>query len=100
MSEEEILELMNRRERQLLVHSFLYYQMNENIISDHTFDMWSKEMADLIKDHPEIFKQTVYYEGFQGFDGSTGAFLPFTLAEIHTTGHRILKYHKKLKGIG
>lgn len=100
MSEVEILELMNRRERQLLVHSFLYYQMNENIISDHTFDQWSKEMADLIKEHPETFKQTVYYEGFKDFDGSTGAFLPYTLAEIHTTGHRLLKYHKKLKGIG
>ena len=34
--DEAILELMNRRERQVLVHANLYYRQNTNIISDHT----------------------------------------------------------------
>lgn len=90
-----ILELINRRERQLLVHSFLYYQLNENIISDADFDLWSKELAQAIVEHPEIFKQTAYYEGFREFDGSTGAFLPYSLPEIQATGYRLLNTHKK-----
>ena len=87
----ELLEWMNRRERQLLVHSFLYYQLNENIISDHTFDLWSKELAKAIIDHPETFKQSVYADGFKNFDGSSGYDLPFHLPEIQNTGYRLLK---------
>jgi len=87
----ELLEWINRRERQLLVHSFLYYQLNENIISDHTFDLWSKELAKAIIDHPETFKQSVYADGFKNFDGSSGYDLPFHLPEIQNTGYRLLK---------
>jgi len=87
------LEWINRRERQLLVHSFLYYQLNENIISDHTFDKWSKELAQAIIDHPETFKQSVYAEGFKNFDGSSGYDLPFHLPEIQNAGYRLLKFN-------
>jgi len=89
------LEWINRRERQLLVHSFLYYQLNENIISDHIFDLWSKELAKAIIDHPETFKQSVYAEGFKNFDGSSGYDLPFHLPEIQNAGYRLLKYHNE-----
>jgi hypothetical protein len=88
----ELLEWMNRRERQLLVHSFLYYQLNENIIADHTFDKWSKELAQAIIDHPETFKQSVYAEGFKNFDGSSGYDLPFHLPEIQNAGYRLLNF--------
>ena len=88
------LEWINRRERQLLVHSFLYYQLNENIISDHTFDKWSKELAQAIIDHPETFKQSVYADGFKNFDGSSGYDLPFHLPEIQNAGYKILKLHR------
>lgn len=94
---EKVLELMNRRQRQLLVHSFLYYQQNTNIISDFTFDKWSKELADLIKDHEEIFKQSVYYNGFQTFDGSSGYDLPYADPVIQSTGLRLLKLHSHYK---
>jgi hypothetical protein len=97
MTPDEILELMNRRQRQILVHSFLYYQLNESIISDHTFDMWSKELADLMVQYPEIAKKTVYYDSFKGFDGSSGYDLPYTNPEIQDTGYKLLRYHKKIK---
>jgi hypothetical protein len=93
-----ILELINRRQRQILVHSFLYYQLNTNIISDHTFDDWSKELADLMSEHPDIAKQSVYYEGFKSFDGSSGYDLPYHLPEIQSKGYQLLKYHNE-KGI-
>jgi NAD-dependent DNA ligase adenylation domain len=89
-----ILELINRRKRQILVHSFLYYQLNESIISDHTFDAWCNELVKLLKDYPEEAKQSIYYEEFKDFDGSSGFDLPFHYPEIQNTGYKILKIHK------
>lgn len=91
---EILLELMNRRQRQLLVHSFLYYQLNTNIIGDHSFDRWSKELASLLEDNPELAKQTVYYSGFTEFDGSSGYNLPYAMPEIQQVGYRLLNYEK------
>lgn len=90
----DLLELMNRRQRQILVHSFLYYQLNTNLISDHTFDSWSKELASLMMAHKELAEQTVYYDGFKEFDGSSGYDLPYSLPEIQSVGYRLLNYNK------
>ncbi|MDS9997112.1 DNA ligase LigA-related protein [Bacillus atrophaeus] len=96
--DKDILELIGRRRRQILVHSFLYYQLNENIIVDHTFDLWSKELVQLQEKYPEESRQAVYYAEFTKFDGSSGYDLPYSLPEIQSTGHKLLDYHKKLKG--
>jgi NAD-dependent DNA ligase (contains BRCT domain type II) len=73
----EILELINRRERQLLVHSCIYYRLGNNLISDHTFDDWCKELVKLIADNPHEFSLSQYAEDFKGFDGSSGFDLPY-----------------------
>lgn len=90
----DTLELMNRRQRQLLVHSFLYYQLNTNLITDYYFDRWSNELVSLMQSNPELAKQTVYYNGFKDFDGSSGYDLPYSLPEIQQVGYRILNYKK------
>ncbi|MNF48343.1 hypothetical protein D3C84_295770 [compost metagenome] len=74
--------------------------MNQNILPDYIFDMWSKELADLQLKHPDIAKQCVYHDDFKEFDGSTGAFLPFHLPEILNAATRLLKVHKKFKEEG
>lgn len=38
----------------MLVHSFLYYQMDTSIVADTTYDKWSKELANLMKNNKEI----------------------------------------------
>lgn len=68
--------LINRRQRQILVHSCLYYQFNENLIQDHVYDAWSKELAELIQSHKEEFKRSVYYAAFKDYDGCSGFDLP------------------------
>lgn len=90
----DTLELINRRQRQILVHSFLYYQLNENIIDDTTYDAWSKELAELM-DLPES-ENSIYYEVFKGFDGSSGYHLPYSLPEIQHVGYRLLRTRRKL----
>lgn len=91
------IEWMNRRQRQILVHSFLYYQLNENIISDSDFDRWSKELYEAMKENPEIAKQTVYYKDFLEFDGSSGYDLPYANPEIQSTGFKLLKIHAEMR---
>lgn len=72
----KIAELIQRRRLQLLVHSCIYYELNDNIIDDNTWNKWSAELIGLQSKYPEIAKQVVWYDAFKNWSGSTGAFLP------------------------
>ena len=56
MTSEEIAELITRRRRQLLVHSIIYYHMNDNLITDDQWAKWAIELEELQRDYPEIAK--------------------------------------------
>ena len=73
---EKIRELINRRRRQILVHSVIYYRMNDNLISDDQWAKWALELETLQNDYPEIANTCVYAEDFLDFDHSTGCNLP------------------------
>ena len=45
---------MRRLGRQFLVHSFLYYRLGENVISDEAFDRLANELLALHEAHPEV----------------------------------------------
>lgn len=72
----EIAELIQQRRFQILIHSCIYYQFNGNFISDKKFDSWARELAQLQIDYPDIAKQVMYADEFEGFDGTTGFDLP------------------------
>lgn len=93
--DEEILELMNRRQRQILVHSNLYYRQNTNIIPDSTYDAWSHELADLIQAHPREFRKSTWYRAFQNFDGNTGMDLPITHPWVEGTATHLLNISRR-----
>ena len=82
--EADILSKINRRQRQILVHSCPYYQFNENLIQDHVYDAWSKELAELIQSHKEEFKRSVYYIAFKDYDGCSGGvfFCRYIIVEL------------------
>lgn len=84
-------ELIHRRRHQILVHSYLYYRMNINLISDHTFDDWSMELVKLQKDNPKFSNQGIYAEYFKDFDGTSGFDLPHHLPEVAARAERLLK---------
>lgn len=98
MELQTISEKIQQRRYQILVHSFLYYQMNVNIVNDHDYDRWSKELADLQREYPEESKKARYYEEFKEFDGSSGFDLPYTLPNIQTIGHLLMREHRKMTG--
>ena len=47
------LALLKRRALQFLVHSFLYYRLDEPVVSDEAFDRITKELRRLRKANPQ-----------------------------------------------
>jgi NAD-dependent DNA ligase len=99
MNDDDIKSLIRRRRRQILVHSCLYYRLNESIVPDHVYDGWALQLAVLHENFPEEASEVEYHEYFQGFTGETvsGFDLPVHLPEIIAIAHSLLKYHKQLK---
>lgn len=71
-----IAKLITRRRRQILVHSVIYYRLNDNIISDQRWSEWALELENLQNQYPEIASECPLAEAFENFDHSTGENLP------------------------
>ena len=54
-------------ERSILVNSFAYYILDDNILNYFQYDDNAKELAELKKEHPEDFKRSRYYEYFKDY---------------------------------
>lgn len=84
----EVADAILRRRMQMLVHSYIYYKMDMNLISDREFDMWGKDLVRLQTDYPEIASQVEYAEAFKDWDASTGFHLPAN-EQIVRIAHRL-----------
>jgi hypothetical protein len=95
---EEILSLISKRHRQLLVHSYIYYVLGQNLIQDYTFDMWRRELVDLHKKYPEESQKAPYYDICKGFDDSpSGYWIRLYPDKIISTAYHLLDYEKTRK---
>lgn len=72
-----IQEKIRQRRRQMLVHSYIYYELNQNIVSDHQWSEWAKELQELQQKYPKESAEVEEYDQFKDWDGSSGAFLKF-----------------------
>lgn len=72
-----IAEKIKQRRRQMLVHSYLYYEKDVNIVSDAKWSQWAMELVQLQNDNPEVSNEVEYAELFKDWDGSSGAFLKY-----------------------
>lgn len=95
MEPEQITELINRRRRQILAHSCIYYRYNENIIDDSTFDKWCNDLVQLQNKYSELSESCEYADAFRDFDGSTGFDLPHHLPEILCKAERLLRFKNR-----
>lgn len=96
--DEQIKAKIKQRRRQMMVHSYIYYELDDNIISDAKWAEWAHELADLQNKYPEESKAVKeYYKMFKDWDGSSGAFLKYDTA-IKRTAERLLNYRDK-KGV-
>ena len=70
----QIVELIQRRRRQLTVHSYVYYVLDENLVSDDTWQRWADELVQLQTTYP--LPVGVYDKEFEDWTGATGMHLP------------------------
>lgn len=63
---------MQSLQRWIVVHSILYYEMDNSIVDDKMFDNNCRQLVKMQKDNPIEAKQTAYWYIFKDFDGTTG----------------------------
>lgn len=91
--EQTIEEKVNQRIQQFLVHSFIYYELNENVTADYNYDRICKELYEfkeqgLVSDHK-------YESLVEGLDKSgSGFYIREYPKPIITTALRLLHFCK------
>lgn len=87
-----IVEAIARRRRQMLVHSHLYYRMDESVIDDATWTKWAQQLAGLQRKFG--WRIGFYDEMFQDWNGSSGHHLPYD-REVSLVAQRLLVEHRE-----
>ncbi|QVW28579.1 putative DNA ligase [Erwinia phage pEa_SNUABM_8] len=91
-----IQEFIHRRRRQMIIHSVIYYRMDDSIISDYTWQDWANELRDVQNRWPELKAMGYHDDLFEEWDGSTGMHLD--LVQYYSQAQRILGYHREKHG--
>lgn len=68
-TDQEKIELL---QRSILVNSYAYYELDQNILSDYNYDMNTRQLLELKRSAPEAFKKSRYYRYFNNFESGTG----------------------------
>lgn len=67
-------------QRFILVHSYIYYELNNNVISDKFYDAKSKELVKYKNEYPDLWQSSMCYEQFRDdYNGATGFTLFYDL---------------------
>lgn len=66
-------EKIRQRRTQMMIHSYLYYTMDQNVIDDDTWQRWADELVELQKQKKVI---GFYDKEFEDWTGATGMHLP------------------------
>jgi NAD-dependent DNA ligase len=93
----EVIELIGRRRRQVILHACLYYRLNANVVSDHEYDRIARELDKLTNEYPEEAKAAPLVKEFEEWGGETtsGFMLPISDPILITKAQRILKIHEE-----
>jgi hypothetical protein len=93
---DNITALIIRRRRQFLVHSFLYYMLDESIIDDTTYDRWCVELVNLQRKHPDLAASLPYHDICSQLDESaSGSYIKNYPPEIVSTAFHLLAREKQ-----
>lgn len=73
---QQIKSKIRQRRSQMLVHSYIYYELNDNMVSDEQWQKWAEELRFLQETYPQHKKINFFDREFSDWTGDTGAFLP------------------------
>lgn len=66
-------EYINFLQRFIIVHSYIYYHLDDNIISDREYDLKAKELTSYKNRYPDLWRTSMYYDQFgDDYNGATG----------------------------
>lgn len=68
-------------QRSILVDSYAYYELNQNILADYQYDANTRQLLALKKSNPEAWKKSRYYRYFDNFESGTGFDLMYRLRD-------------------
>ena len=86
-------ERIKQRRAQMLIHSCIYYELNDNIVSDHKWQEWADELESLQKASPEECSLGFFDYEFKDWNGSTGNHLPHRHPWVYSKALYILNLH-------
>ena len=76
---------IRQRRAQMLVHSCIYYELNDSVVSDDQWQKWADELEKLQRENPDSVKIGFFDWEFRDWTGTTGAHLnhrePWVLAK-------------------
>lgn len=81
-----IVEKIQLLQRWILVQSFAYYELNDNIASDFKYDANARQLEDMAHSYPEEFMRSRYWDYFYDF---------FDTSEHATSGFDLLERVRK-----
>ena len=92
-----ISELIMQRRRQVWIHSIIYYELNDNVVSDIQWAKWANQLVELQRKYPGLSKSLPHYDIFKDFDPSTGYDLPLRDPGMMAKAIWLLEYDRKMK---
>lgn len=94
-----IVEKIKQRRAQMLVHSCIYYELNESIVSDHKWQEWADELQQLQIHHPDCMTIGFFDWEFRNWDGATGNHLPHRDPWVFAKANYILANSQKFANL-
>ena len=90
-----VKEIIRQRRSQMLVHSYLYYRLDQPIIDDDTWQKWANELAELQRENPFDCNINFYDDSFKDWNGDTGFHLPLYDVKVSRKAEQILNIYKE-----
>lgn len=85
-------EVIRQRRAQILIHSCIYYELNESIISDHQWQAYAFELALLQAQNPDQCALGFFDKAFEDWTGGHGgSHLPIRVPWVMQKAHALLR---------
>ena len=95
LSKDEVKSKIRQRRAQMLIHSCIYYEMNDNIVSDHQWQAWADELQKLQEENPDCCNIGFFDYEFRDWTGATGNHLPHRQPWVYNKAQYLLELRDK-----
>jgi hypothetical protein len=85
---------IRQRRAQMLCHSYIYYVLDDNIVSDDKWQQWANELREIQEKYPKYCKIDFFDKYFYTWTGDTGMHLPLKDPWVVYKATQIYNYEK------